>query len=239
MEILTQGYEALQRQVQAMETALAFQLPDGVQNGLLLQQNIDLVQENERLWQESVKAQLCFERMERHLDALERRLAAQELTLREERALRAGMRQWIDGQADEVVISSPQSPARSLCHGSPVPPLVLKELPEPEPASPSPPGTPRHLSPPVSHLPPARQPTADAQQNPLQQALGVSSELLQCLCLSADKPEHVAVNLSRALFSAEERIDTCLAKMDCGKVHELQEYLFATCQTPRDQRKQI
>ena len=115
MEILTQGYEALQRQVQAMETALAFQLPDGVQNGLLLQQNIDLVQENERLWQESVKAQLCFERMERHLDALERRLAAQELTLREERALRAGMRQRIDGQADvprvEEVISSTSVPS--------------------------------------------------------------------------------------------------------------------------------
>ena len=178
--------------------------------------------------------------MERRENALERRLAAQEPTSREERA---GMRQRIDGQADvprvEAVISPPQSPARSLRHGSPVPPLVLKELHDPEPASPSPPGTPRHLSPPVSPLPPARQPTPDAQQNPPQQALGVSPELLQRLRLSADKPEHVAVQLSRALFRAEERINTCLAKMDCGKVHELQEYLFATCQTPRGQRKQI
>ena len=121
------------------------------------------------------------------------------------------MRQRIDGHADvprvEAVISPPQSPARSLRHGSP--------------------------------LSPARQPTPDTQQNPPQQALGVSPELLQRLHLSADKPEHVAVQLSWALFSAEERINTCLAKMDCGKVHELQEYLFATCQTPRGQRKQI
>ena len=195
----------MQRQVQAMETAPAFQLPEGLENGLLLQQNIDLGQENERLRQENVEAQRRFDRMERRVDALERRLAAQEQTSREERA---GRRQRIDGQADvlqvEAVISPPQSPARLLRHGSPVPPLVLKELPEPEPASPSPLGTQRHLLSPVSPLPPARQPTPDAQQNPPQQALGVSPELLQRLRLSADKPEHVAVQLSRALFRAEE-----------------------------------
>ena len=125
MEILTQGYEALQRQVQAMETAPAFQLPEGLENGLLLQQNIDLVQENERLRQENVEAQRRFDRMERRVDALERRLAAQEQTSREERA---GMRQRIDGQADvlrvEAVISPPQSPTRLLRHGSPVPPFI-------------------------------------------------------------------------------------------------------------------
>ena len=239
VEVLTQGYEVLQRQVQAMETAPAFQLPEGVQNGLLLQQNIDLVQENGRLRQESVEAELRFERMERRLDALERRLAAQELTLREERALRAGMRQRIDRQADEVVISPPQSPARPLRHGSPVPLFVLEELPEPEPASPSPPGTPRHQAPAVAPLLPARQPAPEPQQNPPQQAPGVSPELLQRLRLTADKPDQVAVNLSKVLFTAEERMDTCIAKMDIRKVNELEEHLFATCQTPRGQRKQI
>ena len=64
VEILTQGYEALQRQVQAMETAPALQLPEGLANGLLLQQHIDLIQENERLQQENIKAQRRFDRME-------------------------------------------------------------------------------------------------------------------------------------------------------------------------------
>ena len=139
-----------------METAPAFQLPEGLENGLLLQQNIDLVQENERLRQENVKAQRRFDRMERHVDALERRLAAQEQTSREERA---GMRQRIDGQADvprvETVISAPQSPARILRHGSPVPPFISAErTPRTRASITIPPGTPRHLLPHLyfSHL---------------------------------------------------------------------------------------
>ena len=76
-----------------METAPTFQLPEGLGNGILLQQNIDLVQENGRLREENVDRLQQSERLERWIDALERRFAALEQT---SRGQRADTRQRID-----------------------------------------------------------------------------------------------------------------------------------------------
>ncbi|XP_072165625.1 uncharacterized protein [Diadema setosum] len=173
-EELTEGHVTLERQLESTE-APNFDLPTGMTQATLLQQNMDLIAENTRLREEARDTRAVITALEARMTMLERKVCVLEATQergRREEGQRGGQR----GEENDVEREA----------GDVVPPQVMNDL-----------------------------------------------------RLSPENVRRVAVQLAKEMFNEEERIDSCLARMDKQRVAEIQRNLWEICPTPARRRKQV